>query len=351
MTPETEEMSEEERMAAEWAAAADGGDEGGAGEPQVLSQDEIDSLLGISKDSSQVSGIQFLINNSKISHERLPMLEVIFDRLVRQLTTSLRNFSSSTVDVNLYEITSVRFGDYLESIPLPALIGVFKAIEWDSYALLTVETPLTYTTLDVLLGGRQEKSTLKAEGRPFTSIERNLIRDLMRITLDEFSDAFSTVTPVQFQFDRIEVTPRFATIVRPVDAAILARVKVEINQRGGLLEFCIPYGSIEPVRDQIVQMFTGEKTGQDNIWAKHLEEEVWEADVSLNAILGETNLPLQEVLDWKVGSQLLLRTTPDSSVHLSVDHLKTLTGKMGKRDDHVAIKLEENLIRDRLLKA
>src|SRR5690242_6284510 len=116
-------MTEEERMAAEWEAAsaaeASGGgdaaaagagdgaaapgaaaDAGGGSDARVLSQDEIDSLLGFdggNKGSGSNSGIQAIINSSLVSYERLPMLEVVFDRLVRVLTTSLRNFTSDNV--------------------------------------------------------------------------------------------------------------------------------------------------------------------------------------------------------------------------------------------------------------
>jgi len=61
------------------------------------------------------------------------MLEVVFDRLVRMLTTSLRNFTSDNVEVSLDAITSTRFGDYLNSVPLPAMLAVFKAEQWDNF--------------------------------------------------------------------------------------------------------------------------------------------------------------------------------------------------------------------------
>src|SRR5690242_18920673 len=136
-----------DKMAAEWAAMADGpaadGD-AGAGDGQsaarVLNQDEIDSLLGFdgaNGSGSGTTGLQAIINSALVSYERLPMLEVVYDRLVRLLTTSLRNFTSDNVEVSLDSITSTRFGDYLNSVPLPAMLAVFKAEQWDNFGLLT----------------------------------------------------------------------------------------------------------------------------------------------------------------------------------------------------------------------
>ena len=96
------------------------------GAERILNQDEIDSLLGFSLADVSLndnSGIRAIIDSAMVSYERLPMLEIVFDRLVRLMTTSLRNFTSDNVEVSLDRITSVRFGDYLNSIPLPAILG------------------------------------------------------------------------------------------------------------------------------------------------------------------------------------------------------------------------------------
>lgn len=343
--------TDDDALTKEWEELGNEDNTGGDSNlDRVLSQDEIDNLLGGGGDGKghEKAGIDFLINNSKISHERLPMLEVAFDRLVRNLTTSLRNFTASTVDLNVDEMTSVRFGDYLDTVSLPALLTVFKAEEWESLSLLYVETSLVYCLVDVLLGGQREKTDMKVEGRPFTSIERNLVRDLINIVLADFSQAFSSISPVKFVYERMETTPRFAAIVRPVDAAILVNINISIDGRGGGVQFCIPYASIEPVREQIVQMFMGEKSGQDNIWATHLEHEVWDADVEIDAVLGQIELPLGDVLNWKKGSQIMLRTRPHSVIECSVGDLDVLAGKMGRHDGFIAVRVEQNHVHENI---
>ena len=106
-------------MAAEWEAMLGGGDDdggamgggGGRESTRVLNQDEIDSLLGFDEagdEGSDRAGIQAILNSALVSYERLPMLEVVFDRLVRMMTTSLRNFTSDNVEVSLDDILSQR---------------------------------------------------------------------------------------------------------------------------------------------------------------------------------------------------------------------------------------------------
>src|SRR5512138_3431141 len=280
-------MADEEAMMAEWEAMAeDGTPEGEApsaarpagNSTRVLDQSEIDSLLGVAgagAEEGDESGIQAIINSALVSYERLPMLEIVFDRLVRMLSTSLRNFTSDNVEVSLDNITAIRFGDYLNSIPLPAMLGVFKAEEWDNFGLLMVDSSLTYSIVDVLLGGRRGTAAMRIEGRPYTTIERNLVERLIGVVLNDLTSTFDPLSPVTFRFERLETNPRFAAIARPANAAVLARLRVDMEDRGGRLELLLPYATLEPVRELLLQMFMGEKFGRDSIWETHLAEELW----------------------------------------------------------------------------
>src|ERR1700739_4533613 len=214
-----------ESMALQWAAMVEDGSRdfgtGKNGGERVLSQEEIDNLLGftvgdVSLDEN--SGIRAIIDSAMVSYERLPMLEIVFDRLVRLMTTSLRNFTSDNVEVSLDRITSVRFADYMNSIPLPAVISVFKAEEWDNYGLATVDSSLIYSIIDVLLGARRGTSALRIEGRPYTTIETSLVKRLVEVVLADAEQAFRPLSPVRFSIDRLETNPRFAPISRPPKA-------------------------------------------------------------------------------------------------------------------------------------
>nr|MBC8445165.1 flagellar motor switch protein FliM [Rhodospirillaceae bacterium] len=196
---------DQDDLAAEWEAmmAGEGAGGGGGGESarestRVLNQDEIDSLLGFDEDQDEGgdrSGIQAILSSALVSYERLPMLEVVFDRLVRLLSTSLRNFTSDNVEVSLDNIASIRFGDYLNSIPLPAMLSVFKAEEWDNFGLITVDSSLIYSIVDVLLGGRRGTAAMRIEGRPYTTIERSLVERMVNVMLQDLSAAFEPLSP------------------------------------------------------------------------------------------------------------------------------------------------------------
>jgi flagellar motor switch protein FliM len=318
-------------------------DDGGE---RILNQDEIDSLLGFGDDGQeQAVGISALVNSSMVAYERLPMLEVAFDRLVRMLSTSMRNFTSDNVEVTLENMTSIRFGDYLDSIPLPALLAVVKAEEWDNMALITVESPLIYSIVDVLLGGRGKQQTVRIEGRPYTTIERKLIERMVNIILSDMSEAFDPLSPVTFNFERLETNPRFATIARPANAAILIKLRVDMEDRGGTVDFCLPYATLEPVREILLQMFMGEKFGRDSIWETHLASELLQTGIGLQAVLGEQQMTLHEAISWKVGSQIQFMTKPDQAIDLCCGSVPLFKGHLGQKNSNIAVKVHKRLIR------
>ena len=324
------------------AAESFGSDRSGASE-RVLNQDEIDSLLGFDlgdDDAAERTGIRAIINSALVSYERLPMLEIVFDRLVRLMTTSLRNFTSDNVEVSLDNISSIRFGDYLNSIPLPAILAVFRAEELDNYGLLTVDSNLIYSIVDVLLGGRRGTAALRIEGRPYTTIERVLVQRMVEVILADAKAAFEPLTPVHFNLDRLETNPRFAAIARPANAAILVKLRIDMEDRGGRVELLLPYATLEPIRKMLLQQFMGEKFGRDNIWEGHLATELWTTDTEVRAVLDEQSAPLSTVLNLKVGDTLMLNATPDSEISIRCGSIPVTTGRMGRKGQHIAVRVE-----------
>ena len=312
----------------------------------VVEQNNISKLFDKENEGkgTHLRNLAEILDSGKIHSERLPILDVVFDRLVRLLTTTLRNFTSDNVDIRCSRVTSIRFSDYLNSIPLPSLIGVFKAKQWDTPALITIDSQLVYSIVDVLLGGRKSAQTNnRIEGRAYTTLERNLVERLVEVILSDFTEAFSPICDVDFQYERLETNPRFAAILHEKNVTMKIVFKIEMEDRGGQFDLVIPYSSIEPIRDLLLQNFMGEKFGCDQIWEDHLADRIQEADIKLEAALPTEEFSLGEVLNWKIGSQIVLSSTMQSPIHLSSQNYQLLLGKLGQKNGHVAVKVNDIL--------
>ena len=314
---------------------------------QFLNQDEIDSLLSNGIERDEQTGVQALLNTSTVSYERLPMLEIVFDRLVRLMSTTLRNFTQFNIEITLEGIDTMRFGDYLDAVAQPSMMSVFKAEEWDNFGLMTIDSSLIYTMVDVLLGGRRGTAAMRLDGRPYTLIERNLIEKMLHLVLSDLSAAFDPLSPVTFRFDRLETNPRFAMISRPSNAAVVAKFRIDMEDRGGRIELLLPYAMLEPVRELLLQGFMGEKFGRDSIWENHLAEALWVSEIDLLAVLDRHMTSLKQVLKWKVGTRLLLNATPDSEVEMVCGDIPMFYGRMGRKGDHIAVQIEDKIKRQK----
>jgi flagellar motor switch protein FliM len=342
-------VDDQDDLAAAWGAEALGDPAGGVPQPaRVLNQAEIDSLLGFDdgkQDGEARTGMQRIVSSGLVSYERLPMLEIVFDRLVRIMSTSLRNFTSDNVEVSIDNNISLRFGDYLNSIPLPAMLAVFKAEEWDNYGLMVVDSAMIYSIVDVLLGGRRGTAAMRIEGRPYTTIERNLVEGLIQVVLADLTASFDPICPVTFRFERLEVNPRFAAVSRLSNAAILARLRIDMEDRGGRLELLLPYATLEPVRELLLQQFMGEKFGRDSIWETHLAEELWGTDIDLNVVLDEQTMRLSDVIALVPGSRIVLSCQPNSPVTVRCGSIPLFEGRAGRRQGRIAVRIERDLPR------
>lgn len=351
MSDEDEEI-DDDAVAAEWAAMAEADEEGegedddmasAMGIDRVLDQTEIDSLLGFDGDDDgegTKTGVQALINSGLVAYERLPMLDIIFDRYVRMMSTSLRNFTSDNFEVSIDSMTSIRFGDYLNSIPLPAMLAVFEAREWENHGLITIDSNMIYSVVDALLGGRRGNAPMRIEGRPYTTIEHTLVGEMLNVMLKDLCAAFEPLSPVTFELDRMETNPRFATIAQSSNAALLIKMRADMADRGGKMELALPYATIEPIRELLLQRYMGEKFGRDSIWETHLANEILMTDVDLDAVLDEQKMTLGEVMNFEVGQTLMLNVGQDADVDIRCSGVSMLKGKTGMLGRHKAVRVE-----------
>lgn len=317
---------------------------------QKLEQEAIDALFekpaAEEKPKKALHGIAAILESGQIYSERFPILDVVYDRLVRLLSTTLRNFTGDNVEVSCSRMMTTRFGDYLNGIALPAILSVFRAVEWDNHGVLVLDNKIIYAIIDVLLGSRAKgiASNLKFDGRPNTAIERSLVEKLTTVILKDFSEAFAPITPIEFRYERLETNPRFAAVALEKNAVLLVTFHIEMDDRKGNFDIILPYATIEPVREILLQNFMGEKFGRDNIWEGHLADRLWDAELNIDASLPPEEISLGEILAWQEGSQIVLSSTMQSPIHLKSEGYELMIGRLGQKNGHVAVKINEILL-------
>jgi flagellar motor switch protein FliM len=164
---------------------------------------------------------------------------------------------------------------------------------------------------------------------------------MTEVILQDMCTAFEPLAPVTFSLDRLETNPRFAAIARPANAAILVKLRIDMEDRGGRTELLLPYATLEPIRKLLLQQFMGEKFGRDSIWESHLATELWSTRVDIAAILDEQIMPLSRIMNLQLGETVMLNASPESKIELRCGGVPLLKGRMGRVGSQVAVRVDE----------
>lgn len=291
------------------------------------------------------AGLRALVDTKVINHERLPMLEVVCERMVRTFSTSMRNLTSDGIEVSLENMSSVRFDNYMSRLTSPTMVAVFKVPEWRDYGLVILDQSLIYAVVDALLGGRRGNPASRGEARSFTTIETNLVSKMVELMLRDLSAAFQPIAPVEIEMERIETSPRFAAIAGPTNICTTATFSVDMEGRGGNFTLLLPSALLEPIRAKLTQRFMGEKLGGDTTWKDHMDSELRQTKVEISAILGEAKLGLGAVRNFQVGQTIEFDTSPDTPVDVQCEGVSLGHAYMGHDRHHLAIRMIDKIQR------
>ncbi len=307
-----------------------------------------DSLLGAlgeaaAVQTSSLSVIEQIADAAVSRYERLPMLEVILDRVVRHFTERLMQLTSSSADASLHGLESGRFGDMTSRISLPCLVAVVSAPDWAGECLIALDQRMIYDLVETLLGGERPGLAAK-DARPQlrapTAIERRLTQRVFDTFADTLETSFSTLKKSRFTIDRVETTPHFAMIARENAPAVGVLIGLEVAGAHGEMHLIIPYNTLEPVRPQLRQMFMGEKLGRDEGWDARLRAQVAGAPMRVTAQIDAGRAQLSDVMAWRPGDIIPL---PDGgrqpAAALRCQGRTLGAGAVGAKNGRLAVRL------------
>ncbi len=320
---------------------------------KILSQDEVDALLkGLSdgeietaetpKDDYDQSGVRpyDLTAQDRIIRGRMPTLEIINERFARLYRVNISSALRRVVDISATTTEMVKFGEFLKTLPVPTSLHIIKMDPLRGHILLVIESKLIFNLLDCFFGGTG-RSRFKIEGRDFTSIENRVILRLVQSVVVELDNAWKPVIPVQFQFVRSEVNPQFAAIVPPSDLVIVIHFEFELDQAIGKMILCLPYSTIEPIRQRLHASYQSDQLEIDEAWMRRLKKRVGEISVRIVVELGRTKIRPQELLRLEKGDVLLLNQDVNKPIVVRVQGVRKFLGFPGVYHGSKAIKIVE----------
>ncbi len=280
--------------------------------------------------------------NSGVTHERLPMLDIVFDRTVQMLTESFLHLTSQEVAVQLEDIAYGRFSEFMGEPPDMPVIAIVRAAAWDQSFLLMLDGSLVFTMVEILLGGNPGTVAASRVGqrRP-TSIELQLTNRIFKLIAERLSEAFEQIAEVEFRVERLEMNPQFAAITRMTSACVRSRFRLDIARSKGELQMLFPYATLEPVKEALSQMFVGDQFGGDRSWNRHFEKSLVKTELEFDAVLHSQLATLAEVMAWKPGQTIAFETNAETEVRFMLEDMEFFRGPMGRKGGKIAAQVAE----------
>ena len=317
---------------------------------QILSQDEVDALLqGITGESQKLetdnaptTGVRDydLANQERIVRGRMPTMEVINERFARNIRIGLFNFIRKSPEVAIGGIKVQKFSAFLREIVVPTNFNVVNVKPLRGSGLIVCDPSLVFAVIDALYGGIGKYHT-RIEGRDFSPTELRVILRLVEVITAEYKKAWVGIYPVELEYQRSEMQPQFASIATPSEIVVATSFTLEIGESTGTVHFCVPYSTLEPIRDTLYSTIQGDSAEPDRRWVNLLKHQIQAAEVELVAELARAPATVEQLLSFKPGDFIELDLDP--LIQAKVSGVPVFDAYYGITNNRYAIKIDKLL--------
>jgi flagellar motor switch protein FliM len=246
------------------------------------------------------------------------------------------------VDITNVNVTITKFYDFMRGVPFPSSINIFKMEPLRGFGLLVFDAQMIFSLIEFFFGGTG-KTYYKPEGREFTPIEQKIIHKVVMMFFDDMEEAWRAIYPMKPLYVRAEMNPQFVNIVTPVDVVIKVEFVLEVEGKQCKAYLCIPYGTVEPIKEKLYSAFSADRDELDMKWLDRLKDRLKEIPVTITGELGKVKLDVSRVVDLKVDNLIMLDRRVDEDIDILVEGSRKFTGKFGIYRGAMAVKVNKVL--------
>ena len=315
-----------------------------------LSQEEVDALLeGVTGESQRNAEEVFepgevrsydISSQERIVRGRMPTMEIVNERFARNLRLGLFNFIRRSPEVSVSPVAVQRYSAFLRDMVVPSNFNIVAIRPLRGNGLIVCEPSLVFGIIDTLFGGAGKFQT-RIEGRYFSPTEQRVINRLVEVICTEYKKAWKGVYPLELEYQRSEMQPQFANIATPSETVVSTAFQLEIGDLSGAVHICMPYATMEPIRDVLYSSTQGESVEVDRRWVRVLTREIQSAEVTLVAELARADATVEQLLSMKAGDFIELDHEP--RIRASVGGVPVFDCQYGTHNAKYAIRIEECL--------
>jgi flagellar motor switch protein FliM len=230
------------------------------------------------------------------------------ETFARLTTTSLSAQLRSLVHVHVASVDQLTYEEFIRSIPTPTTLAVINMDPLKGNAVLEIDPSITFSMIDRLFGGTGQGTKVQ---RDLTDIEQSVMDGIIVRILANMREAWTQVIDLRPRLGQIETNPQFAQIVPPSEMVVLVTLETKVGDEEGMMNFCIPYITIEPIISKLSSQFwfSSVRRSSTTQYLGVLKEKLSTVDMDVVAEIGSINLPIRDVLSLRTGDIIRLSNT------------------------------------------
>jgi flagellar motor switch protein FliM len=318
---------------------------------QILSQDEVDALLqGITGDSRApeqddvpVGGVRTynVAGQERVLRGHMPTMEVVNERFARNIRSGLFKLIRRNPEVSIGGTRVQKYSAFLRDIVVPTNFNIVAVKPLRGHGLIVCDPSIVFVAIDALFGGAGKFHT-RIEGRDFSATELRVIRRLVDTIAAEFKQAWAGIYPLELEYQRSEMQPQFASIATPGETVVSTTFTLEVGETTGSIYICIPYATLEPIRDTLYATVPSDTVATpDTRWLHLMSKQIQAAEVELVVELAKAPATVEQLLAFKPGDFIELDLDP--AIDAKVDGVPVFQCHYGTSNGHYSIKIDQLL--------
>ena len=316
---------------------------------KILSQEEIDALLGSAREieretarepAEPIIGEATIYNfrrPDRVSKEQIRSLHFLHDRFARNVATSLSAYLRSATDITVVSVEQFTYSEFLMSLPDPTAFYALSLPPIDGLGALELNPAIAFAMIDRMLGGTGRPPTVS---RALTEIEQNVVDQVVKLILENLTEAWKPILDVRFRIHGRETRPQMLQVAAPNEVFILLVFDIRIAESRGMLNLCVPAA----VGASFAQGWHGTHREPTAAERRRLFENLSKVPIGISASLG-TLIETRELLALKPGDCLSLGKPVREPVEVVAGRVVKYLGRPVRAERNIGIEVEHTLAR------
>lgn len=328
---------------------------------EVLSQSQIDALLGALQDDSQGNGGTSIeaqkersyrkydfYSPKKFTKEKLKILKGVYENYSRITSSQINSLFRVNSELKVLSVEEQRYYEFSNALS-----------DNDIFTLVTCQTPdgsknppllmhisqnIAVNMIDRMLGGTESDTSIDTSYQ-YTEIEKLLYKRIMEYLIMPIKDVWSGYMKLDAQFDRIEENLGLFQDIGVDEIVVIIVIAVDMVEVYGNISICIPGRLLSNIYE-VIEKKRHVDTLYDIIEETHEEEimdNIEQTMLEVKAEISGVQLTLNDIYNLHVGDVIDLNCPKDSDVSILVGSRKWFTGQVGVYNKNVAVKIQSKL--------